>query len=109
VGRLNVSGGKISFAIFAFLLLIGASTLVFSEEDHDRAKILRERGDILPLGEILKKAQQEHPGQVLEVELEEEAGKIIYELEFLDDAGLVWEMKYDAKNGTLLSSEAEEK
>ena len=91
----------------AIFFTLGATHAVFSEEDHDRAKMLREQGDILPLSEILQKAEQEHPGQMLEVELEEEAGKIIYELELLDDQGRVWEMKYDAKNGILLSSEAE--
>lgn len=95
------------FAIIAFLLIIGANQIVLSEEDHDRAKILREQGEIRPLPEILEKAQREHPGQILEVELEEEAGKIIYELEFLDEKGRVWEMKYDAKSGVLLSSEEE--
>ncbi len=112
MGRLNFSQEKkgwqkIGLALFTFLFLIAASTLVFSEEDHDRAKILREQGEILPLLEIIEKAQKEHPGQMIEVELEEEADQIIYELEFLDDEGRVWEMKYDAKSGILLSSEEE--
>lgn len=98
---------NICLVIIAFVLIIGAGQLVFSKEDHDRAKILREQGEILPLLEILEKAQKEYPGQMLEVELEEVSGVIIYELEFLDDKGRVWELKYDAKTGVLLSSEEE--
>jgi len=110
MGRLNfIRVKKIGVAGLALLLLIGATAqTVFSREDHDRAKILRERGEIRPLPEILEKAQKKHPGQIIEVEMEEEAGKIIYELEFLDEKGRVWELKYDAKSGDLLSTEQEE-
>lgn len=112
MGRLSFLSGSnrgtlLWLGIITFFLLIVVNGIVFSEEDHDRAKILREQGEILPLPEILEKAQKEHPGKMLEVELEKEAGIIIYELEFLDDKGRVWELKYDAKTGVLLSSEEE--
>lgn len=98
---------NLGLGLIAFSLLIIASGVVFSEEDHDRAKILRERGEIRPLPEIIEKAQKEHPGQIIEVELEEEKGKIIYEVELLDTKGIVWEVQYDAKTGERLSSKQE--
>ncbi len=112
MGRLSFVSNKkrlknLGLALIAFSLIATASNVVFSEEDHDRAKILRERGEIRPLPEIIEKAQKEHPGQIIEVELEEEKGKIIYELEFLDQQGRVWEMKFDAKTGDLLESKQE--
>ena len=78
-----------------------------STQDHDRAKQLMESGDIVPLENILKTSRDTHPGKVLEVELETERDKLVYEIEILDTQGIVWELKYDAYTGKLLNTEKE--
>ncbi len=112
MGRLNLIFQKRRLKALPFVLiaLLGLATsgLVFSEEDHDRAKILKERGQIRPLTEIIDKVRTKHSGEIIEVELEEEEGKIIYELELLDEDGVVTELKYDAKTGVLLTTEVED-
>jgi uncharacterized membrane protein YkoI len=45
---------------------------------------------------------------VLETELEEKGGELVYEVEILDDNGEVWEMKFDARSGALLEEEQED-
>lgn len=104
---------RINKTLMFFSLLILVSfflvTVTNAEEDHDRAKILKERGDIRPLGEILEKAQKDYPGTIIEVELEEEEGVIIYELEVLEASGVVRELKYDAKSGVFLKAEEEDR
>ena len=40
------------------------------EHDHDRARQALQAGEILPLKAILARVEKEHPGQVMEVELE---------------------------------------
>jgi uncharacterized membrane protein YkoI len=45
---------------------------------------------------------------VLETELEESGGGMVYEVEILDANGEVWEMKFDARSGALLGEEQED-
>lgn len=73
-------------------------------DSHEKAKQLRSKGEILPLEAIIKKARTVHPGKILEVELEREHGRYVYEIEMLDKNGRVVEMEYDAKTGKLIKS-----
>ncbi len=91
---------KIALLVLIFMMF-GEGTCL-AANDHDRAKQLKEAGDILPLEEIIEKAGREYPGRVLETEIEENNDQIIYELEILDEKGIVWELKFDARSGKLL-------
>ncbi len=71
--------------------------------DHERARVLLERGEILSLSEIMKQTNLELPGKILEIELEEKAGMIVYEIEFLSEQDVVMEMLIDARTGRLIS------
>ncbi|MGE0289846.1 MAG: PepSY domain-containing protein [Bradyrhizobium sp.] len=86
------------------LLLIGllAPAVFASDDDHDKARRLREAGEILPLETVLEHARRAQPGKVLEVKLERERGVYVYEFEVLDDAGVVWELELDARDGAVL-------
>lgn len=76
--------------------------------DHERAWHLQRMGKILPLEEILRRAQQHRPGRILEVALEEKDERVIYELELADGDDQVWELLYDAQNGALLKEKRED-
>ncbi len=84
------------------LFVVLGAGYAFSGEDHDRAKRLKETGDILPLEKIAEKAAKEYPGRILEVELEEENQLLIYELDILDEKGVLWKLKIDARSGELI-------
>ncbi|HRO14345.1 MAG TPA: PepSY domain-containing protein [Paracoccus sp. (in: a-proteobacteria)] len=79
-----------------------------SPRDHERARIAVERGEIRPLSEILQTVRASHPGEVLEVELEEEDGVLVYEVEILTPAGLMLEIDLEARSGTILSVEEDD-
>ena len=70
--------------------------------EHDAVRAIRQRGDILSLDRILQEARGQHPGRVLESELEQEDGRYVYEVELVDDQGRVREMKFDASTGDVL-------
>ncbi len=53
-------------------------------------------------------ARRLHPGRVLETELQHRGARRVYEIEILDDRGVVWELVYDAGTGELLRSEQED-
>ncbi len=89
------------------LTLICSSGSTISSEDHLQAKALVMGGTILPLLEIIKQVTIDQPGHILEVEFEQKDGQYIYEIELVDEKGLVWELKYNAKSGKLLEREQE--
>jgi uncharacterized membrane protein YkoI len=76
--------------------------LVVADNDHERAKALHESGKIMALEQILENIRDEYPGRLLEVKLEQEDDRVIYEVELLDSEGKVWELELDAVTGKLL-------
>lgn len=73
--------------------------------DQSEARFLVQEGIIKPLPQILSLSSLNHLGKVLEIELEEEEGMYIYEVETLDHSGVVHEFKLNAHNGELLPEE----
>lgn len=88
--------------------LLCMSSLALADVDADRARQLREAGDILPLETILEKIQAAYPGKVLEVELEEKHKKLVYEIELLDDKGKVWKLLVDPRTAEVLKQKQDE-
>ena len=74
-------------------------------DDHHAARRLVKRGEILPMGKVLKQALRHQPGRLLEAEFETEDGRHLYEFEILDAEGQVWELEMDAADGRLLKKE----
>jgi uncharacterized membrane protein YkoI len=68
----------------------------------DRARRAVESGEILPLREILQRVERDTPGQVMEVELEREGGRWVYEVKLLAAGGAIVELNIDARDGTVL-------
>ncbi|WP_088624795.1 PepSY domain-containing protein [Oceanicola sp. 22II-s10i] len=92
----------------ALLLCCLALPVLADDNDHDRARRALQAGEILPLSEILERAETARPGRVIEVELDRDDGRWIYELEMVTDTGRLYEMELDAATGAILKIEAEE-
>ena len=95
----------------ARLILIGFMSLLFFSfsntiaKDHDEAYELRRSGEILSLEKILEISNKRIDGRILEVKLEHDDGQMIYEIEVLDNKGIVWEIKLDASTGKIIKQE----
>ena len=76
--------------------------LASGKEDHDRARQAVQAGQVLPLPVVLERLQREVPGQVLEVELEQERDRWIYEIKLLTPAGQLTKVKLDARTTEVL-------
>ena len=76
--------------------------------DHDRARAALRAGEVLPLGTILERLAKEQPGQVLEVELERDHGRWIYEFKMLQGSGALVKWKVDARDGTVLKRKSKD-
>lgn len=64
--------------------------------------------DLIPLEELINKAESEHPGRLIEAELKSVNGQNFYEIEILDESGKVWESFYDAHTGEPIQHDEEE-
>jgi uncharacterized membrane protein YkoI len=84
-------------------MILGPLHATRADDDHIEARRLLDSGEILPLEVILDNVRQTFPGRILDVELEREAGHIAYEVEILDEEGVVTEVYIDARTGKVLS------
>ncbi|MBC9033724.1 PepSY domain-containing protein [Sphingomonas sp. JC676] len=96
---------------------LGAATASASDSQDKRTKEQRraeeaqairtavQRGEVIPLPRILALAQARVQGEVLEVELEHEQKRLLYEIKILAGNGRVRELKLDARTGALIKIE----
>lgn len=75
------------------------------DDDHDEAREAVRRGDALSLTQILPLVERAVPGEILEVELEREHGRLVYKVEVLSRTGRVREVMLDARTGAVLGVE----
>jgi len=97
-------------ASIALLFALGATSASAQTgaDEAEKARSLTDTGALLPLEQILEKAQAELPGRVIEIELDQENGRYTYELEIVDAEGRVWELEMDAATGEVLETERED-
>lgn len=85
-------------------VLAAAPALASDRADHDRARAALQAGEILPLTTVLQRVALEHPGQVLEVELEREGGRWVYEIKLLQTGGGLLKLEVDAASAQVLKA-----
>lgn|ERR1700712_2060273 len=89
---------------------ISASSLCMARDlDQDQALQLRQQGVILPLEQFIELALKRYPGsKLLEAELEEKHGVLVYEIELLTAEKVVRELKFDARDSRLLQDKEDD-
>jgi len=92
---------------FLLMLMLMLPAVALAEGDHDRALMLRHKGEILPLTEILQRLEGHYPGQALEVELKERKPHPVYEIEMLGEDGVLRELTVDAVDGHVIAVESD--
>ena len=95
---------------FFTVLLCAASALVpiAHADDDQRIRQLQRSGEILSLEQIFDRARKVKPGRIVDVDLDKDDGRYIYEIELLERSGKVWEMEFDARTGELLQLEQDD-
>jgi len=87
-------------------LIPAKPSLADDRQDHDRARQALEAKEILPLQTLLARIERQHPGQIMEVELEREHGRWRYEIKLLRSDGALVKLEIDARDGSILRSKA---
>jgi uncharacterized membrane protein YkoI len=81
---------------------LSLSMVASSNGDFHEARRLIEAGSILPLERIFAEVYSQYRGRILEVELEHDIRGYVYEIEILDDHGIVRELMFDAVSAKCL-------
>ncbi len=75
---------------------------VWADDDHEKARRALEAGEVMSLRTVLDQVERDYPGQVIEVELDREDGRWVYEIKLIRAGGGVLELELDARDGTVL-------
>ena len=99
--------------VFLFLALavgmINSISLYADNRDDLSDQILQlvKEGKLLSLESLMDKYEGRLQGRLLDVEVENKKGQIIYELVIMRDNSIVYEIKIDAQTGEWLEEEVE--
>lgn len=89
-------------------LIIAAGVAQARDLGPDEALRLRDAGTIQSFEKLNALATAKHPGAVIEdTELEQTAGRYVYEVELRDPQDVQWDMKLDAVSGEVLQDQQE--
>ncbi len=100
--------------IGALLTLVAMTSTAMADRgrgrhgDHDDALAAVEARQALPLTRIFQIAQTAVPGEIIEVELDREHGRLIYEVDILTSTGRLRQVEIDARTGEVLEVEDED-
>ncbi len=96
---------------FVFLaMVVGMTNLAHAGSDISDKQVRAwvTEGKILPFEEIYARNKDRLSGRLLDLELEREDGRIVYEAELLDANGDVWELYIDAVTGEVVKEELDD-
>ena len=78
------------------------------QPDHELARQALQRKEILPLDQVLSAIRGRVPGEIVEIELERDRDRWIYEVEIIDETGRMRDVLVDAKNAEIIGMEDED-
>jgi len=94
--------------ILISIVMLSLFSLTSFADDHDKIQSLVNTGKIQPLEAILQRLYKIEVGHILEVELEKKKKRLIYEIEIVNEDGVVKEYLFDAKSGELIKEHFED-
>jgi len=94
---------RVSLAAIAAIFMLAIATPAIADDDNERARAMVQKGKFIPLVEIIKRVQSKQPGEILEVEIYEEEGESVYEIDILDSHDELHEVMVDPYTGEILS------
>lgn len=109
MGNMRLTSFLRRAALAAIVIAMTPSLAAAQEEDskadHELARQALQRKEILPLDEVLRAIRDRVPGEIVEIELEREQERWIYEVEIIDETGRMRDVLVDAKNAEILGTE----
>ena len=82
---------------------VGASSVwARDDKDQDRVRDAVRAGEVMPLDELRERLRRSQPGELLDLELEREDGRWIYEVKLLQAGGRIVKLEIDARSGEVI-------
>ena len=78
------------------------------DDDHERARVALQEGAVLPLADILARLGRRVGGRVIEIELERDDDRWVYEITAMTPSGRVRELAVDAATARVLELEEDD-
>lgn len=100
LGAMRLPLPALSILCAATALIPGAAV---GDADHDGLREALERDELVSFRSIFDWIEQRYDGRVLEVDLEDEDGALIYEVDLLTPDGHKIEFEFDARSGALIA------
>ncbi|MGJ3264183.1 MAG: PepSY domain-containing protein [Salinarimonas sp.] len=94
--------------LLAPALALASNHRYSDDDDHVRAREAVRSGAALPFADILATLSPTFGGRVIEVELEREDGRLVYEITLVAPDGRVRELVVDAASGRVLEVEIDD-
>ncbi|WP_052365511.1 PepSY domain-containing protein [Halotalea alkalilenta] len=88
----------------ALALALSLSGAAYADDWQPLHEAVRE-GRVVPLSELLDWLDRHYVGRVIEVELDREDGRLVYEIEMLGELNQRVEFEFDAESGRLIGIE----
>ena len=92
----------------AAIIMISCPFVTFSEVDIDEIRDLRRSGQLVTLESLIVQVRNDYPGEILEIELDDEDGRYIYEVEVIGEDGSEIELEIDAGTGEVLETDIDD-
>ena len=89
--------------------LLASAAVPAAVPHDDDVERLKQLGPVVPLEQVIDQARTRQPGRLLEAEVDDYHGKVVYEIEILDAQGRVWELRFDVKTGALIEREEKQR
>jgi uncharacterized membrane protein YkoI len=83
-------------------VFLGDSAFQLAKIDAEEARELKQSGQIMSLETLIAQLRQDYPGQIIEIELDDRDDRYVYDIELVDDEGVVIELRIDAATGEVL-------
>jgi len=101
---------KSPIAILALVALTSIN-VAHAERDDDSREVRKmvQAGKVMPLEQLLNKNRDRLQGRVLDLEMERERDRVVYEIKTLDEKGVVHKALIDAQTGEWIERPAKEK
>ncbi len=96
-------------AILAFAGPLAVHAAADDDDDHDRARELREGGEIRALSEILAEVSRRVPGEIVAVDLVRGRDRWVYRVQVVSADGRRQIVDVDAGKGTVFDDEGGER
>lgn len=90
------------------ILLMPAVASAKDGDDAAEARAAVARGAILPLSVILPELEQRFSARLLDAEIDDDDGQVIYEIEMLTTDGRVIELEVDARTARILDMDEDD-